>query len=199
MKECLGCHKFQDLSFFYFYKGKPTGRCKQCTKSARKQYYDQNNIRVKERRAIYYEKNKESVLEKDRAYKKTPATVEKRLKRYQDNLEKHREVDRKRYRDAWVKRRLSQIKSNCKKNGVYFDLSEEWFNEQLAAQNNRCYWSNVEFDINSVLFRPSFDRIHPGGAYSKSNVVLATYFVNFGRNDATVEELAEMISKIKEA
>ena len=179
-------------------KGKPIARCKKCVIEDRKKYYEKNNVRVKERRKIYYENNRDLILEKDRAYKKSNQAVEKRLARYQKNIDKHREKDRKRYRDAWVKRRLTQIKSKCTKNNIYFDLDEAWVSQQFLNQDNRCYWSGVKFDIDSILFRPSFDRINAGGPYSKENVVLSTYFINMGRNNATVEELMAMIESIKD-
>lgn len=197
MKKCSRCQEIQDDSSFYFYKDKPVSRCKKCIKEERKSYYEKNNVRVKDRRSIYYNNNRDIILEKDRAYKKTPKAIEKRISRYKENIDRHRENDRKRYKDAWLKRRLSQIKSQCKKNGIFFDLSEEWFEEKLSLQNNRCYWSGVEFDMNSILFRPSFDRIEPGGPYSKDNVVISTYFINFGRNNASIDELMKMIDDIR--
>ena len=197
MKECTRCKQTLDASCFYIYKNKPVSRCKECTKKERKQFYSKNNVRVKERRKLYYEKNKDIILKKDSIYKKSPEAIEKRLKRYQDNIEQHREKDKQRYRKYWIKRRLSQIKSKCIKNNIYFDLTEEWVLKQINVQNNRCYWSGVEFDIDSILFRPSFDRVEAGGDYSKDNVVLSTYFVNMGRNNASAEELMTMIDVIK--
>jgi hypothetical protein len=199
MKKCSRCFEILENSFFYFDKKNNTfsSRCKSCTKQERKDYYRKNNILVKDRRKKYYEANKDIILKKDRAYKKTPEAIEKRKHRYEKNIESHRQKDRERYRKSWIKRRLSQIKSKCISSGIEFDLTEDWVTKKLNEQNWKCYWSGVFLDVESRLFAPSFDRIIPGGPYTKNNVVMSCFFVNMGRNNAEMGELVEILQQIK--
>lgn len=197
MKECTRCHKVLDESFFYKDGKGFISRCKECTKKIRAEYYKKNNLLIKEKRKKYVEENKEKVSVLDKKYKSSEIGIKKRKESYKKNIEKYRERDRDRYRKYWIKRRLSQIKSKSLRLGVNFDITEEWVLKQLNKQNWTCYWTAVPLDVNSVLFRPSFDRIVASGGYTKDNVVLCSFFVNMGRNNASIEELGLMINQIK--
>jgi hypothetical protein len=196
MKKCTRCEQYQDYSCFYKSGKYLSSRCKDCFKKDRAEYYKKNNVLIKEKRKKYVEKNKEKVALLDKRYRSSEAGTLKRKENYRKNIEKHRENDRERYRLFWIKRRLSQIKSKSTRLGIDFDITEEWVLEQLEQQDWKCYWTFVKLDVNSVLFKPSFDRIDPDGGYTKTNVVMCSFFVNMGRNNATTEELGLMIKEI---
>ena len=172
MKECSRCQRTLDESLFYFYVNVSTSICKECTSVARREYYRKNNVLLKEKRRSYVSNNKEKVSLLDKKYKTSIKGKQSRLNNYNKNIEKNREIDRNRYRKYWIKRRLAQIKSKSKANGVAFDISEQWAMDQLQKQDWKCYWTGVTLDINSVLFKPSFD-LYP--IHSISFLILQVY------------------------
>lgn len=62
----------------------------------------------------------------------------------------------------------------------------------LDYQNNKCYWYNIELEIDSIegSRNPSkltIDRLDCTKGYSKNNIVLTCYAANCGRGDCSVE------------
>ena len=200
MKECTGCGLNLEESSFYKdknYKSGRMSRCKECIKAQRKEEYAARSDQIKARVAKYRKENREKVRQQDSKYRKSERGIAKRKENYRKNIERHRANDRRRYENDWFRRKATYVKSKCKRQGLEYDLSPEWLEEQFDLQQGRCYWTGVEMDHSSKLFRPSLDRLAPGGGYTKDNVVLTTYFCNMGRINASIEEMTEMAEALR--
>lgn len=73
----------------------------------------------------------------------------------------------------------------------------------LIAQNNRCYWYNIELEIDSIEgsrnpAKLTIDRLDCSKGYSKDNVVLTCYAANCGRGDCSVENWYKIVKNIKD-
>lgn len=83
-----------------------------------------------------------------------------------------------------VENMLRAAKRRAIADGQAFDLDREWALETIAAQGFRCGLTGVPFyaKIDSRCrvhpFGPSFDRIEPGGGYTRGNVRIVLYAVN---------------------
>lgn len=78
----------------------------------------------------------------------------------------------------------------------------EFIENLLTKQNNKCYWYNIDLEIDSIegSRNPSkltIDRLDCTKGYSKDNVVLTCYAANCGRGDCPVEIWENIIKNIK--
>ena len=72
----------------------------------------------------------------------------------------------------------------------------------LKKQNNKCYWYNMELEIDSIEgsrnpAKLTIDRLDCSKGYLKDNVVLTSYAANCGRGDCSVENWINIIKNIK--
>jgi hypothetical protein len=77
------------------------------------------------------------------------------------------------------------------------DLKEIYVN-----QHKKCFYSNEDLELNEIfvpnsLKAMSADRIDNNKSYMKDNIVLCKRFYNNGRNQATVNEVMDVIGKNK--
>lgn len=95
MKLCKYCGKLKPITEF------PTkgAKCKACVSIYKKEYQIKNKIRIKERRALYYQENKESILQKHKSrYKTNRDYILEQNKSYRvKNRESCIERDKKKY------------------------------------------------------------------------------------------------------
>jgi len=78
----------------------------------------------------------------------------------------------------------------------------KFIEELLIKQNNKCFWFNIELEINSIEgsrnpAKLTIDRLDCSKGYSKDNVVLTCYAANCGRGDCSVENWKKIIKNIK--
>jgi len=78
----------------------------------------------------------------------------------------------------------------------------KFIKELLKKQNNKCYWFNIELEIDSIEggrnpSKLTIDRLNCAKGYSKDNVVLTCYAANCGRGDCPVEIWEKIIKNIK--
>ena len=80
----------------------------------------------------------------------------------------------------------------------------KFIEELLEKQNNKCYWFNIEMDINSSNkkqirnpLKMTIDRLDCKKGYSKDNVVLCTYAANCGRGNCDKDEWNGIVEIIK--
>jgi len=83
-------------------------------------------------------------------------------------------------------------------------INIKFIEELIEKQNNKCYWFNIEMDINSSNkkqirnpLKLTIDRLDCKKGYSKDNVVLCTYAANCGRGNCNIEEWNNIINIIK--
>jgi len=84
-------------------------------------------------------------------------------------------------------------------------ITVEYIKKILKEQNNKCYWFNVEMDINPTSkfnirnpLKITIERLDVTKGYSKDNVVLSSYAANCGRANASVEDWIKIITLIKQ-
>ena len=77
---------------------------------------------------------------------------------------------------------LKAAKSRAAKNGVKFDLTEEWYEEQLQKS---CAATGLPFDTTTVRgpWVPHIDRIVAGGDYTMENCRLVCGCFNYARQN----------------
>ena len=78
----------------------------------------------------------------------------------------------------------------------------EFIQNLLISQNNKCYWYNIELELDSLEgsrnpAKLTIDRLDCTKGYSKDNVVLTCYAANCGRGDCPIEIWKEIIKNIK--
>ena len=133
----------------------------------------------------YYQRNRETILAKQKEYVTRPEVREKTNNYWWD------------YTTAnFEKRLLSAIKYKCKKNNIPFDLTEE----DLKIPTH-CPVTGIELKIRSEkgkkdYFTPSVDRIDPKGGYVKGNIRIVCLWYNTAKlmfSDAEVYELCKKV------
>ena len=73
--------------------------------------------------------------------------------------------------------------------------------ELLLKQNGKCYWYNIDMEIDSFEgsrnpLKLTIDRLDCKKGYSKDNVVLCCYAANCGRGDCDVDVWKKIINVI---
>lgn len=82
-------------------------------------------------------------------------------------------------------------KGTAKKYGMQHDLTEEWLEEQFVRQGGRCYYTGCTLVFGASKrypLQPSLDRVDPAKGYTQDNVVIAALWVNFAKNDSSVND-----------
>jgi hypothetical protein len=78
----------------------------------------------------------------------------------------------------------------------------KFIEELLVKQNNKCYWYNIELEIDSIEgsrnpAKLTVDRLDCTKGYSRDNVVLTSYAANCGRGNCSVDNWKKIIKNIK--
>lgn len=146
---------------------------------ARKRWAKNNPDKVKAYKKKWYDKNRESILAKRR----NPETRAK----HRAYAENYRNTDLVRYR-------IGRKRAHAKSQGVEFNLTEEWFRENL---DRGCAVTGKTFsDDPRSPWRPEVDRIIHKGPYTVDNCRLVCAIFNrarMGYSDEEVRELAESL------
>lgn len=74
------------------------------------------------------------------------------------------------------------------------NLTEEILDTQLKKQNNKCYYTGIEFNTTNYL--PSVDRVNSNIDYNKNNIVICLQEVNIMKNTLTIEQFKFLISAL---
>lgn len=177
--------------------------------------FDWTEMRTKEQRAAYMRewtrRNKERLNSQRRGKPVSEEVKQYRSEWQKENRDKNnaarkrwldkpgnREKDREQkrvaalvtYRENPIKRRLGAIKARAKKQGVKFNLTEDWF----LAHFNICEVTGIELNLDSGSpWLAEVDRIIPGGDYTMDNCRLVCAIYNRSRmtyTDADVKRMA---------
>ena len=91
---------------------------------------------------------------------------------------------------------LSQANAGKKRGNKVIDITitVNDIKEQLDKQNNRCYYTNIEFNTTDLL--PSIDRIDSNKGYIPNNIVICLQKVNVMKSDLSIEDFKNFISLI---
>ncbi len=96
-------------------------------------------------------------------------------------------------RDNPEKRMISQIKSRCKKNNIFFDIGIE-----DVTIPSHCPVLGIPLDKRDANHHPSLDRFDSSKGYTKENVSVISFRANHLKNDATVEEIEKLYNWVKD-
>jgi hypothetical protein len=80
------------------------------------------------------------------------------------------------------------------------NITKEWVLNQLKLQNNKCYYSGMDFIIAEnprYLFKPSIERLDNNKSYTQDNCVLVCLGINYGRSCTSVELFKEHLANIR--
>lgn len=123
--------------------------------------------------------------------------IKETAKRWRNNNKEIRTQKRLKYKlDNMIKVRLSEIKSKCNKKNIDFNLDENFIQELLIKQNNKCYYSNIEFIQFDKFYGFSIDRTDSTKGYLKNNITLVCTIVNKMKNSLNENEFKNIIQKI---
>ena len=91
---------------------------------------------------------------------------------------------------------LSQANAGKKRGSKVIDITitVNDIKEQLDKQNNRCYYTNMEFNTTDLL--PSIDRIDSNKGYIPNNIVICLQKINIMKNDLSLTDFKNLISLI---
>lgn len=87
---------------------------------------------------------------------------------------------------------------SARSRGIEYNLDEDYIDELLEKQNNRCYYTGIEFDNNfeDKFTYPTVDRIDSSKGYVKGNVCICTWYANIMKSDMTIDQFKDLITKI---
>lgn len=100
-----------------------------------------------------------------------------------------------------MRRMVKDAQARATRQGLAFDLDEDWVFEMLRQCEARCVYLGIElsFSDGKPNTSPSIDRIRPELGYLKSNCVVCSWRANDLKGNGTPEEhslLAESLSLI---
>lgn len=89
-------------------------------------------------------------------------------------------------------RKIADVKKDFE-----FNLTIEDINNILIKQDNRCYWTNIELDLNVNKFRkPLVDRLDNNQGYTIDNIVITIWAINRMRGNLDADEFKKLIDEI---
>ncbi|CAB4196963.1 hypothetical protein UFOVP1290_483 [uncultured Caudovirales phage] len=100
--------------------------------------------------------------------------------------------------DKILKRRYIDLKCKSKKHNIIFSISESDFINQYYTQNNKCFYSDEDMEINFIANNTirrakrnclSVDKIIPEIGYIVGNVVFCCNKINSVKNDLSLDEI----------
>lgn len=88
--------------------------------------------------------------------------------------------------------------SRARKADMSYNLDQEYIESLIKKQDNKCYYSGIEFgdNFNNKWNYPTIDRIDSSKGYEKGNVCICTYIVNTMKNNLTIDQFKDIITKI---
>lgn len=119
-------------------------------------------------------------------YKSTKTTCrecQKKINRSEMTLEEHL---------------YKRSKNNAKSLKFEYNLDKLFIKKLLESQGYRCKYSGVKFENNfrNKLTYPTIDRIDSSRGYTQDNVCVCTFIVNMMKNNLTVEQFKDLVTKI---
>lgn len=99
-------------------------------------------------------------------------------------------------RNNQIKVKLLGAKKRADKKGWDFELNEELIKQKLIEQNNKCYYSGIEFTKKDGWDTFSIDRTDSNKGYTIENTKLVLSDVNFMKQELSENQFFELIEKI---
>lgn len=107
-------------------------------------------------------------------------------------------ADQNRNQYTMGQRLYERSSKSARSRGIEYNLDEEFLDELLDKQHNRCCYSNVEFgnSFEDKLTYPTVDRIDSSKGYTKDNVCLCSFMCNVMKHNLTTDQFKDIITKI---
>lgn len=95
-------------------------------------------------------------------------------------------------------RLFERSSKSARSRGLEYDLDEDYLEDLLDKQKNKCCYSGIEFgnSFEDKLTYPTVDRIDSSKGYIKGNVCLCTWITNTMKNTLTTDQFKDIITKI---
>lgn len=95
-------------------------------------------------------------------------------------------------------RLYNRSKNNAQSQGYEYNLDIKYIKDLLIKQNYKCIYSGIDFQNNfrDKLTYPTIDRIDSSNGYVKGNVCICTFIVNMMKNNLTVDQFKDLVTKI---
>ena len=204
--------------------------CKKCENERQREYYEENREKrlgygkkyrdsnlekARERERYYYYANRDKELERNRKYRDANPEVaikyrknnrerikQNQIKYQKANREKINERRRKRYQNAPFKFRVQDMKKRANKNGLDFDLDENYLQYLWKECCGVCKMTGVKMLKKTEINNPysmSVDRLDSDKGYVKDNVRLVSRWYNVSRNkwgDKFTFEMCQRVIKM---
>lgn len=91
-----------------------------------------------------------------------------------------------------VKHRFMSARSSAKRRNHQFNITVDYLDLILKQQENRCAYTNLEFDNSNPMLSLSLDRIDSKKGYIFDNVQFVLSSVNYMKQDFTEEEFMNL-------
>lgn len=89
-------------------------------------------------------------------------------------------------------------KANARKRENSIKLKGSDLEALALMQNNKCFLTNVEFDLDDKWYRPSLDRIDSSKGYTLDNIRLLAWIVNHCRGSLSDSDFIQMCQKVSD-
>ena len=172
MKICSKCNIKKDIEFFYKRKDSKDGLradCKECFNIGNKNYCTKNKDRVKEYKNIYYNSNKELIVNRSKQWAiDNPISFKEKIKRY-SNKESTKNKRKQHYLDN---KEFYSIR-----NKEYKLLNKDKLNNSHKIKYNSDILYRLKFLLRGIISK-SFKR-KGFGKFSKTSEILGCSFEEF--------------------
>lgn len=100
------------------------------------------------------------------------------------------------YKNNIVRARYLGIKHRAIKKNLDCNITEDYLTQLLENQNNRCYYTQIEFDNSSEIYSFSVDRISSDKGYTKDNIRLVISAVNYMKAEYSEDLFLALVKTI---
>jgi hypothetical protein len=146
--------------------------------------------RDREKSRIYREKNKDKIAAKAKERNTKSRNY------YYTNIERLAPIKRQYHRnpDNRFKLIISDSKRRAKKKGFEFNITVKDIEKLWESQKTLCAYSGIPMSLETrVNDKVSIDRIDSSKGYTKDNIVLCRWVINWMKSDMTLESFKNEI------
>ncbi len=191
VKRCFKCHAHKALTEFHKHKNSPDGVrsvCKPCRSEEAKAYNEKNRDKHIATSKAWVAKHQDRVKQNNANWH-----ARNRDRRIVDARENYY----RRNRDHPMSGMVDRARARAKLLGVPFDLS---YDDIMIP--NVCPVLGIPMFFRAgkkgpCMNSPSLDRFDPKGGYTKANVVVISHRANTLKNNATVDEIANVLAYMR--
>lgn len=95
-----------------------------------------------------------------------------------------------------LKYRFVSARNRAKYKNIEFTISLDDLSDLIISQDNKCFYSGIEFNPDDEHYTPSIERVDSSRGYVKDNIRLIVNCINYMKNDMSEEKFFEVINII---